>query len=379
MDADDFSQALETVRAFVREQVVPREDQIAEKDEIPRDIWQQAAALGLFGYALPVKYGGLGLGMAEDVRLAMEFGYTTPAFRSMFGTNNGIAGQVLVNYGTAEQKQRYLPRIAAGEAIASFALTESEAGSDPSGLRTLAVRRGDHYVINGSKRFITNAPVADVFMVFARTDPDARGTKGISVFTVDAGLPGLTVGPRDHKMGQSGAWTAEVFFDDVEVPATALIGGKEEAGFSAAMRSLARGRLHIAALCVGMAQRIIDESVRHAKATRQGGRPIAGFQFVQGMLAEQQSAMLAGRALVLDRAAAYDDGTDRRMGPACAKLFCSEMVQRVADRGVQVHGGMGYMRGVAVERFYRDARLFTIYEGTSEIQKLVIAKQLLDA
>lgn len=377
MDADDFEQILTAVRTFVREQVVPAEAEIEATDEIPARLRQQAAEMGLFGYALPVEFGGLGVSMTEEVQLAMEMGYASPAFRSMVGTNNGIAGQVLVNFGTPEQQRRYLPGIAAGTIVASFALTEPEAGSDPSGMRTRAIRDGDGYRLTGQKRFITNAPEADVLMVFARTTADSFGTAGISVFAVDTTLPGLTIGPADHKMGQRGAHTAEVYLDDVRVGADSLIGGVEGEGFAAAMRSLAKGRLHIAAVCVGMAGRLLQESVTAATETRQGGAPIARFQLVQAMLAESQTELYAGRAMVLAAARAYDDGSDRRLGPSCAKLFCTEMVDRVADRAVQIHGGSGYIHGVVVERFYRDARLFRLYEGTSEIQKVIIAKQLL--
>ena len=376
MQDAEFADVLDTVRRFVRMKVVPREEEIEDTDAIPADIRRAAAELGLFGYTLPAEYGGLGASLAEDVQLAFEFGYTTPAFRSMFGTNNGIAGQVLVNSGTDEQKQHWLPRLAQG-AIASFALTEAEAGSDPSGLTTKATRDGDGYVISGTKRFITNAPLADVFVVFARTDPAARGTRGISVFLVEAGRDGVRVGPKDRKMGQAGAWTAEILLDQVKVPAAALVGGQEGAGFGAAMRSLVRGRVHIAAICVGMADRLLAESVAHAKSARQGGQPIGEFQLVQAMLAEIQTGAYAGRAMVAEAARNYDSGADRRIGPSAAKLFCSEMVSRAADLAVQVHGGLGYMHGIAVERMYRDARLFRIYEGTSEIQKLIIGRALI--
>ena len=376
MQEAEFGDVLDAVRRFVRSEVVPREAEIDDTDAIPDDLRRAAVAMGLFGYTLPEEYGGLGATLSEDVRLAFEFGYTTPAFRSMFGTNNGIAGQVLVASGTAEQKQHWLPRLARGS-IASFALTEAEAGSDPSGLTTSAERDGDGYVISGAKRFITNAPLADLFVVFARTDHAARGTKGISVFLVDASLAGVRVGAKDRKTGQAGAWTAEVFFDQVRVPATALVGGEEGAGFGAAMRSLVRGRVHIAAICVGMAERLLEESVAHARVSKQGGRPIGEFQLVQAMLAEIQTGLYAGRATVLDAASNYDSGADRKIGPSVAKLFCSEMVGRAADLAVQIHGGLGYMRGVPVERMYRDARLFRIYEGTSEIQKLIIGRALL--
>ncbi|HSZ47854.1 MAG TPA: acyl-CoA dehydrogenase family protein [Streptosporangiaceae bacterium] len=378
MEAAEFGDVLSAVRDFVRNEVVPREEEIEESDAIPDEIRRAAISMGLFGYTLPAEYGGLALSLHEDVRLAFEFGYTTPAFRSMFGTNNGIAGQVLVSAGTAGQQREWLPRLAGGE-VSSFALTEAEAGSDPSGLTTRAVRDGDGYLISGAKRFITNAPLADLFVVFARTDPGARGTRGISVFLVEADRDGVRVGPKDRKMGQAGAWTAEVFFEDVAVPAAALIGGQEGAGFAEAMKSLVRGRVHIAAVCVGMAERLLDESVAHARSSRQGGQPIGEFQLVQAMLAEIQTGVLAGRALVLQTALDYDSGADRRIGPSAAKLYCAEMVGRAADLAVQIHGGLGYMRGVPVERMYRDARLFRIYEGTSEIQKLIIGRALVRA
>jgi acyl-CoA dehydrogenase len=378
MDEESFGQVLDAVRRFVREQVMPREDEIEESDAIPADLRAATAALGLFGYALPAEFGGFGATMAQDVRLAFEFGYTTPAFRSLFGTNNGIAGQVIAKFGSTAQKEEFLPRLAAGELIASFALTESEAGSNPAGLKTAARRDGPEWRLSGTKRFITNAPLADLFVVYARTDPGAAGGRGISTFLVDAASPGLTVGPKDRKMGQRGAWTAEVSFDGVRVPDERLV-GEEGRGYRSAMTVLARGRLHIAAMCVGTAQRVLDESVAHAATSRQGGSPIGDFQLVQAMLAESYAEIAAGRSLVLSVAAAYDEGRDRAAGPSSAKLFCAEMVSRVADRGVQVHGGLGYMSSTVVERMYRDSRLYRLYEGTSEIQKLIIARELLAA
>ena len=378
MDEESFGQVLDAVRRFVREQVMPQEDEIEESDAIPADLRAATAELGLFGYALPAEYGGFGATMAQDVRLAFEFGYTTPAFRSLFGTNNGIAGQVIAKFGSTRQKEEFLPRLAAGEMIASFALTESEAGSNPAGLKTSARRDGPQWRLSGAKRFITNAPLADLFVVYARTDPAAAGGRGISTFLVDAASPGLTVGPKDRKMGQRGAWTAEVSFDGVRVPDGRLV-GEEGRGYRSAMTVLARGRLHIAAMCVGTAQRVLDESVAHAATSRQGGLPIGDYQLVQAMLAESYAEIAAGRSLVLSVAAAYDEGRDRAAGPSSAKLFCAEMVSRVADRGVQVHGGLGYMSSTVVERMYRDSRLYRLYEGTSEIQKLIIARELLAA
>jgi acyl-CoA dehydrogenase len=284
---------------------------------------------------------------------------------------------VLVSAGTDEQRKHWLPRLASGEVVASFALTEPDAGSDPSRLVTTARADADGWVIDGLKRYITNAPAADVFMVFARTDPDAPPGKGIGVFIVPARIPGVTVAPKDHKMGQAGAWTADVAFNGARVPADALVGEAAQAGYATAMRSLAHGRLTIAGVCVGVSARLIDESVNYAKERSQGGHPIGEYQLVQAMLADSETEYLAGKALVLDAAAKYDAGTDRRLGPSAAKYFASEAVGRIADRAVQIHGGSGYIRGIAVERLYRDVRLFRIYEGTSQIQQLVIARELL--
>jgi acyl-CoA dehydrogenase len=381
VNSADFAEIVAVTREFIRGKVVPAENVIEENDEVPDDIRQTAKDMGLYGFAIPEEYGGLGLNMEEEVQLVFELGYTSPALRSMFGTNNGIAGHVLLEGGTDEQKKEWLPRLASGELTASFALTETEAGSDPSTLTTSAERDGDTWVLNGSKRYITNAPIADVFMVFARSNPAAKATRGISTFLVPRDTPGLTVGPKDHKMGQFGAWTSEVFFDDVRVDAPALVGGEvgEDNGYATAMRCLAHGRAHMAACCVGLAGRLVDESVSYAQSRVQSGHPIASFQLIQGLIADSVTDHLAGRSLTLEVARAFDAGTDRKLGPSCAKYFCSEMVSRVADRAVQIHGGAGYMRGVAVERFYRDARLFRIFEGTSQIQQVIIARQALGA
>ncbi|MEU1981080.1 acyl-CoA dehydrogenase family protein [Nocardia sp. NPDC019395] len=369
---EDFREILAQTRTFVRGVVMKRERDIAEENRMPADIVEQAKAMGLFGYAIPQEWGGLGLNLAQDVELAMEFGYTTLALRSMFGTNNGIAGQVLVGFGTEEQKSRWLEPIASGAVVASFALTESGAGSNPAALRTTARRDGADWVIDGEKRFITNAPVADLFVVFARTRPADEKGPGIAVFLVPADAPGGEVGPKDRKMGQEGAWTAEVRFQDVRVGSEALVGGSEDVGYRAAMTSLARGRVHIAALAVGAAQRALDESVSYAATATQGGTPIGEFQLVQAMLADMQTGVMAGRALVRDAARSWVSGEDRRTAPSVAKLYCTEMVGKVADLAVQVHGGTGYMRDVPVERIYRDVRLLRLYEGTSEIQRLII-------
>ncbi|WP_328394038.1 acyl-CoA dehydrogenase family protein [Nocardia sp. NBC_00416] len=370
--AEDFREILAQTRNFVRSVVMKRERDIAEENRMPGDIVEQAKAMGLFGYAIPQEWGGLGLDLTQDVELAMEFGYTTLALRSMFGTNNGIAGQVLVGFGTDAQKSRWLEPIASGAVVASFALTESGAGSNPASLRTTARRDGAGWVIDGEKRFITNAPVANLFVVFARTRPADEQGAGIAVFLVPADSPGVEVGPKDRKMGQEGAWTAEVRFQDVRVGPDALVGGSEDIGYRAAMTSLARGRVHIAALAVGTAQRALDESVGYAATATQGGTAIGEFQLVQAMLADMQTGVMAGRALVRDAAQRWVSGEDRRTAPSVAKLYCTEMAGKVADLAVQVHGGTGYMRDVPVERIYRDVRLLRLYEGTSEIQRLII-------
>jgi acyl-CoA dehydrogenase len=376
---EDFREILAQTRQFVRTAVVPREQEILDEDRVPDDLRDEAKKMGLFGYAIPQEWGGLGANLMQDVELAMELGYTSLALRSMFGTNNGIAGQVLVGFGTDEQKSRWLEAIASGDVVASFALTEPGAGSNPAGLRTKAVRDNDDWVISGQKRFITNAPVADLFVVFARTRPADDQGPGIAVFLVPADSAGVEVGAKDAKMGQEGAWTADVNFTDVRVGSDALVGGSEDVGYRAAMTSLARGRVHIAALAVGVAARALDESVAYAATATQGGTAIGNFQLVQAMLADQQTGVMAGRALVRDAARLWVSGEDRRIAPSAAKVFCTEMAGKVADLAVQIHGGSGYMRGVAVERIYRDVRLLRLYEGTSEIQRLIIGSNLVKA
>jgi acyl-CoA dehydrogenase len=369
---DLFADVLEQVRLFVRTKAVPREIEIMAGDAVPDDLRRQAAEMGLFGYAVPQEWGGLGLDLVQDVELAMELGWTSLALRSMFGTNNGIAGQVLVGFGTDDQKARWLPGMASGQIVASFALTEPGAGSDPAGLRTTATRDGDGWVLSGSKRFITNATDAQLFVTFARLDPQPETRNGIAVFLVPADLEGVAVGVKDAKMGQEGSSTADVTFDGVRIGPEALVGGRPEVGYRAALTSLARGRIHLAGVAVGAAQRALDESVAYAASATQGGVQIGSFQLVQAMLADMATGVMAGRAMVRETARAYLTGDDRRIGPSAVKLFCTEMAGRVADLAVQVHGGTGYMREVPVERIYRDVRLLRLYEGTSEIQRLII-------
>lgn len=376
-DPESFQEFLAQIRRFVRVELVPREVEVAQTDRIPDAAADGLRALGLFGMSIPESHGGLGMTMEEEALVALELGGAAPAFRSLIGTNNGIGSQGLVMDGTEAQKARWLPRLASGEIIGAFALTEPEAGSDAASLRTRARRDGDGWILDGTKRYITNGPEAGLFTVFARSDPEKPGAGGISAFLVEAGTSGLTRGAPDRKMGQIGAHTCDVILEGCRVPADALLGGREGQGFRTAMKVLDRGRLHIAAVCAGLAQRLIAEALAYARERRQFGKSIAEFQLIQAMLADSRAEALAGRAMVLDTARRRDAGEDVGIDASCCKLFCSEMVGRVADRAVQIHGGAGYMQDYAVERLYRDVRLFRIYEGTSQIQQLVIARGML--
>lgn len=379
LDSETMAQLVATVRRFVETRLIPAEPRVEADNAIPQDIVEEMRAFGLFGMSIPEEYGGLGLSMAEEVEVAFVLGRASPAFRSLIGTNNGIGSQGIVLDGTDEQKQYWLPKLATGEVIGAFALTEPEAGSDAASVSLSAKRQGDHYVLNGTKRYITNAPVAGLFTVMARTDPSIEGAKGISAFLVPAKTPGLTVGRPDRKMGQRGALTADLYFEDCRVPATSIIGGDPERGFATAMKVLDRGRLHISAICVGAASRLLDDALAYAMERKQFNQPIAEFQLVQAMLADSRMEVYAGQSMVKDAAQRRDRGETVSLEASCCKLFCSEMVGRVADRAVQIHGGAGYMAEYAVERLYRDVRLFRIYEGTSQIQQLVIARNMIAA
>ncbi|MCY1021422.1 acyl-CoA dehydrogenase family protein [Pyxidicoccus sp. MSG2] len=376
-DEDTLAQLLSTLDRFVKERLVPNEHRVADEDAIPPELVEEMRGLGLFGLSTPVEYGGIGLNMSQEVQVAFVLGQTSPAFRSLIGTNNGIGSQGIVLDGTEEQKKKYLPRLASGEIVGAFALTEPNAGSDASALSTSARLDGDVYVLNGTKRFITNAPEAGLFTVMARTNAEDKGAGGISAFLVEGGTPGLHIGPHDRKMGQKGTHTADVLFEDCRVPATQLLGGREGQGFKTAMKVLDRGRLHIAAVCVGVAERLIRESLRYAMERQQFGKPIAEFQLIQAMLADSRTEAYAARCMVLDAARRRDDGQNVSTEASCCKLFSSEMVGRVADRAVQIFGGAGYIADYGIERFYRDVRLFRLYEGTSQIQQLVIARNMM--
>ncbi len=372
LDPEIFDALCDGVRRFVAERLRPREAEVADADEIPEDLVAEMKALGLFGMSIPEDYGGLGLSMTEELKLAFEFGRTSPAMRSAFGTNVGIGSQGLVLAGTPEQKAKWLPRIATGEIVTSFALTEPDVGSDGAAVKTRAVRDGSVYRLTGTKRFITNADKASLFTVMARTG--GEGAHGVSAFLVPADLPGLSIGSPEKKMGQHGAHVCDVILDDVPVPAENMLGAEGD-GFKVAMRVLDRGRLHIAGVCVGVAERLIADSVAYATTRKQFGKPIAEHQLVQAMIADSKTEALAARAFVLDVATKKDAGENTTMEAAAVKLFASEMVGRVADRAVQIFGGAGYISDYGIERLYRDVRLFRIYEGTSQIQQIVIARE----
>ena len=375
-DPEILEALLDSVRRFVRERLVPAEEQVAETDEIPAEIVQEMRELGLFGLTIPEKFGGLELTMEEECRVLLELCQTAPAFRSVIGTTVGIGSQGILIDGTPEQQAEWLPRMATGEVIASFALTEPEAGSDAASLRTTAIRDGEHYVVNGTKRFITNAPQAGMFTLMARTDPGNKGAGGVSSFIVDAKTPGISFGKNDKKMGQRGAHTCDVIFDNVRVPAANLIGLKEGQGFKTAMKVLEKGRIHIAAVAVGVARRMLDDALAYALERKQFGQAICDFQLVQAMLADSQAELYAAECMTLDAARRRDDGLEVSTEASCAKMFATEMCGRVADRAVQILGGSGYMAEYGIERYYRDVRLFRLYEGTTQIQQIIIARNM---
>jgi acyl-CoA dehydrogenase len=376
LDLDTREQLIDTVRRFVSERLRPLEAKVAEDDAMPVDVVEEMKGLGLFGLSIPEEYGGLDLSMEDECLVAVELGRTSPAFRSTFGTNVGIGSQGLVMFGTDAQKQKYLPGIASGDIITSFALTEPEAGSDSANVQTRAILDGDCYVLNGTKRFITNANKADLFTVMARSDPAKAGAGGVSAFLVERNLPGLSIGKPEKKMGQQGAHICDVIFDNVRVPVENRL-GREGEGFKVAMQVLDRGRLHISAVCIGVAERLIKDSVEYASDRKQFGQNLSQFQLVQGMIADCKTEALAAKALTMETARKRDAGESVTMEAAAAKYFASEMVGRVADKAVQIFGGAGYIAEYGIERFYRDVRIFRIYEGTSQIQQVVIARETL--
>lgn len=377
MDSTTLNEFLGSIDRLVREKLIPAEEEVAQKDEVPERILQQMRELGLFGLTLPEEYGGLGISTAEEVEVLFRLCFAAVAFRNKLGTNIGVGSGALVEFGTQAQKARFLPKIAAGEIITSFAVTESESGSDAASLRTKATRSEGGWVISGTKRFISNAPDAQLFTVLARTN-DKAGAGGISAFLVERSAKGLSVGVPERKMGQHGSHIAEVMLDDVWVPSEAML-GPEGQGLKLSMRLLDRARLTISAVCVGVAERALDEALRYSVQRRQFGKRIADFQLIQAMLADSRADIAAAKALVREGARRLDANENISMDASCAKMFASEMAGRVVDRTVQIFGGSGYIVGTIAERLFRDARLFRIYEGTTQIQQITIAKHMLRA
>lgn len=376
-DPQGFPKLLAEVRRFVRDECMPAEAAVDRDDHIPEPLVERMRALGLFGHSIPEAYGGAGLTSEELSLVNIEVSQCATAFRARFGGNTGIASESLVVDGTEEQRRQYLPRLASGQLTGCFALTEPEAGSDATAQKTVAVRDGGDYLITGRKCFITNAPLANLFTVFARTDPQGKGARGITAFLVERGAPGLSTPEAYRKMGQHGSPVGEVVLERVRVPASAIVGGPEMEGqgFRTAMRALNKQRINLAGLCIGPAIRLVDEMVARAASRRQFGQAIAEFQLVQQMIAQSNTEVHAARALLLETARQRDDGQDVTMEASMCKLFASEMCGRVADRAVQVFGGQGYINDNVAERFYRDVRLFRLYEGTSQIHLTNIAKR----
>lgn len=380
-DQEMLNQLLDVITNFVNKELKPLEKHVSQTKRIPDEVIQKFKDMGLFGFSIPEKYGGLGLTMEEEAHLSFALGQTSPAFRSLVGTNNGLGSQGIIIDGTQEQKDFYLPKIASGEYIASFCLTEPDAGSDAGALKTRATKEGDYYILNGTKRFITNAPNADIFTVMARTNPEIKGSGGISTFIVHSDTPGISTGPEDEKMGQEGAITSDVIFENCKIHKSQMIGGPEfeGEGFKTAMRVLDRGRLHISAICVGVAERMLEDALHYALERKQFGKEIAHFQLIQAMLADSKTEIYAAKSMILDAARKRDAGINISTEAACAKMFSSEMCGRVADRAMQIFGGAGYSKEYSIERFYRDVRIFRVYEGTTQIQQIIIAKNMIKA
>ncbi len=375
----NFEDYLTAVRELSQDVLRPNEHRLTREGGIPEDLTEALKEIGLFGISIPEEYGGLGCSMEEQIRLTFEFCQASCVYRSRFSTTIGLTSQAILDFGTSSQKDFYLPKMATGECTGSFALTEPEAGSDAASLKTQAERDGDIWVINGEKRYITNAPQADVFLTMARTNPNDKSANGISAFLVDASLPGVSVGEPPRMLGNEGSHVCYVWFENVRVSEGALVGGKEGAGLKAALRGINHARLHVAATCVGQAIRLIEEMTNYAARRIQFDRPVGDFGQIQALLADSQAEMAAARALCIDCAKAFDlGGPIPHVDIASAKLFASETVSRIADRAVQILGGMGYMEDMSsIPRLYRDVRLFRIFEGTSQVQQANIARAML--
>ncbi len=369
---------LSDVRSFVRNQWHPIEHEVEKRNEVPAEMVQELRKRGYFGWSIPEAYGGLGLTTEELILAAFELSQSSVALRARVGTNTGIGSEALVADGTEAQKQRWLPAMARGELTGCLALTEPDAGSEATNVQTTARKEADSYVLNGQKCYITNAPIADVFTVVARTETGTRGSNGLSAFIVERGTPGLRTGAPYQKMGQAGSPVSDVYFDNCRIPDGNLIGGQEGVGFKTIMKVLNKQRMHLAALCTGPAVRMLDLAIAHTQKRQQFGQPVGNFQLLQAMIADSQTEIFAAKSMILEAARARDRGEDVALSASMCKYFASEMCGRVADRCVQMFGGAGYVADFSpIERYYRDVRLFRLYEGTSQIHQLNIAKLVL--
>jgi acyl-CoA dehydrogenase len=371
---------VDTVRRFRLDELEPISLQVDKEDRIPEHIVDRMRELGLFGLSLPEKYGGLELGALGEALVQEELSKANACFRSRIASTNGIGSQGIVMHGTEKQKQKYLPRFASGEFTGCFGLTEPDAGSDAQALRTRAVRKGDHWVLNGTKQFITNGDVADVATIIAVTDPEKRARGGMTSFIVERDFEGFSVGKVDESMGLRGNHTAQLIMEDCIVPADNVVGGDDMIGkgFTVAMQIMDKARIIISSHALGGAQRCLDLSVEYAKQRETFGKPIGQHQLVAAMLAEMATDIFAARQMLYYTCWLRDTMGQKVVKEASmVKLFCTEMANRVAYKAGQIHGGYGWMKEYAVERFYRDLRLLTLFEGTSEIQKLIIARELM--
>jgi acyl-CoA dehydrogenase len=379
-DPEKLQALLTQVRAYVRDRWHPMENEVEQLDKVPDAVVDELRRHGFFGWSIPQAYGGLGLTTEELILAGFEISQASVALRARVGTNTGIGSEALVADGTPEQKQRWLPRMATGELTGCLALTEPDAGSEASNVQTTARLDGDHYVLSGRKCYITNAPIADVFTVVARTELGSKGSSGLSAFIVERGTPGLSTGPAYKKMGQAGSPVSDVYLDDCRIPVANLIGGQEGVGFKTIMKVLNKQRLHLSALCTGPAIRMLELAVEHTQKRQQFGQPVGNFQLLQAMVADSQTEIYAAQSMILEAARARDRGEDVSLTASMCKYFASEMCGRVADRCVQMFGGAGYVADFSpIERYYRDVRLFRLYEGTSQIHQMNIAKQVLRA
>ncbi|MFF2455459.1 acyl-CoA dehydrogenase family protein [Peribacillus simplex] len=373
----EMQQMKEMIRNFVEREVEPYAIQIEEEDAIPEHLVEKAKDLGLFGISIPEQYGGIGLNAVGKATVLEQLGRTHNGFVSLISAHTGIGSTGLVKLASEHLKNKYLPEMAAGTKIGAFALSEPGAGSDATNLATTAEKKGDYWVMNGTKHFITNGPIADVYTVFALTDKDKGAKGGITAFLVERDFPGLIVGKKDKKMGLRGSYTSQVIFEDCIIPEENVI-GEVGMGYISALKILGEGRVGLAARSVGSSGKLIELSAKYAKERIQFGKPIADNQAIQWMLADMATETEAARALTMMAAQKIDEGKKVIKEASMAKLFASDVFNRVADKAVQIHGGMGYMAEYPVERFYRDARITKIYEGTNEIQRLIISRNVLE-